>query len=123
MSVQDYSGLAPGNYSFTVSLGSTAGLLTLFKLPGWIGRTVTTIASGGADVKKVAGTQQPEDNKDIGGREYKTIFIADGPRVDRYRSGPGRPSISKLRWPPMFALAPASATATTITIELEPWHS
>lgn len=116
---QDYREKEPGRRHYRVSLGSTAGLMTLFYFPNWIGRVIVTIMSGGADVKHVAGTQAPADAIDIAGREYMTIFLADGPRIVPLRSGPSRGSLD--HWPPQFALAPSTATATTVELELEPW--
>lgn len=112
----DLRRLQPGRVIKTVTLSATSDTMTLVKLPKWVG--TVTIRPRGEQIRYVEG-DQAQDATVIGTvRAYKTIN-ADDDRVFVYRTGPTRPDIEN--WPPQFAIAPTSANAIVVEIELERW--
>lgn len=112
----DLRRLQPGRVVKNLTLSATSDVMTLVKLPKWVGSV--TIRPRAEQIRFVEG-DQAADAVAIGSvRAYKTIN-ADDDRVFVYRTGATRPDIEN--WPPQFAIAPTSTNAIVVEIELERW--
>lgn len=112
----DLRRLQPGRVVKNITLSATSDVMTLVKLPKWVGTLI--VRPRGEDIRFVEG-DLAMDGVAVGSvRAYKTISSNDD-RAFVYRTSQTRPDYEN--WPPQFAIAPTSTNAIVVEIELERW--